>query len=113
MLENLNPEPGDIVFFVPPLLGGLLGARYATGTTVRERVLAYALSVAAGIYIGAGVGEYFHRGPWGMGGLMFFVAAVGQEALAYVIAALRQGVSDPASAARKWIDAILGRRSDG
>jgi hypothetical protein len=111
---NLDrPELQDVVFFIPPVIGALLGARYAQGQTVRERVLSYGLSAAMGIFVGAGLGEYFSLGRWATGGLQFFVAAIGMEALAYVIAALRQGITDPASTAGKWIDAILGRRRDG
>lgn len=107
-----RPELQDVVFFVPPLIGGLLGARYVEGRTVRETVTAYLTAVVMGISIGAGSSEYLHLGPWATGGIMFTVASVGHEAFAYIIAALRQGVSDPASTFRKWVDAVLGRRPE-
>jgi hypothetical protein len=102
------PELKDFLFFIPPLIGGLLGFRYAQGRTAREMVVSYAISVAAGIYVGAGLGEHFGMGYWTTGGVMFTTAALGYEALAYVIATLRGG--DPAGALQKWLDAILGRR---
>lgn len=100
----------DVILFIPPLIGGLLGARYAEAQTVRERVTSYLIAATCGVSVGAGIAEYLHLGPWTQGAVMFTLAAVGQEAVAYVIAALRQGITDPASAAGKWIDAVLGRR---
>lgn len=103
----------DVVPFVPPAIGAVLGARYAQNQTPRERLLSWLLSMATGWFIGAGVGEHFGLSYGVTGAIMFTLAAVGMEALAYVIAAFRQATADPASAARKWIDAILGRRADG
>lgn len=107
-----RPELQDFVFFLPPLVGALLGARYAKGATVRERATSYVVATVMGISLGAAAAEHWSLGPWVMGAIMFTVSAVGQEALAYVIAALRQGVNDPASTAGKWIDAVLGRRRE-
>jgi hypothetical protein len=105
-----NPEVQDVVFFGAPLIGALLGARYAQGRTVRESVTTYVVSYGAGLFVGAGVGEYLGLGYLATGALMFTIGAGGQEVMAYVIAALREGAKDPASTARKWIDAVLGRR---
>lgn len=99
-----------IAFAAPPLIGGLLGARYAQGRTRRELAIAYLISVGLGIFVGGGIGEHLGLKVWATGGVMFTCAAVGQEFLAYVIAALREGVTDPSSTAGKWIDAVLGRR---
>lgn len=103
-------ELSDVIPFIPPAVGALLGVRYAQNQTVRERVVSWGIAMAFGLFVGAGLGEYFAFGRATTGGIMFGIAALGMEVVAYVIAALRQGVTDPASTAGKWIDAVLGRR---
>ncbi len=98
------------MFVVPPLAGAIFGARYAKDQTRREAAITFATSAVMGVIAGGAAGEFWGAGPWIMSVVMFSAAAVGREAFAYVIAALRQGVTDPASTAGKWIDAILGRR---
>lgn len=105
-----RPELQDVVFFGAPLIGALLGARYAQGRTRRECMTAYVVSYGAGLFVGSGMGEYLGLGYMATGAVMFTIGAGGQEVMAYVIAALREGAKDPASTFRKWIDAILGRR---
>jgi phage shock protein PspC (stress-responsive transcriptional regulator) len=99
-----------LTFFVPPLVGALWGARYAEDQTPRERLTTWATAVVMGTIAGGASGEYLGFGPWLMAVVMFSVAAVGNEVFAYIVAAFRQGIKDPASAAGKWMDAILGRR---
>ena len=106
-------EVADVVPFIPPAVGALLGVRYAQGQTVRERVLSWGLAMSCGLFFGSAIGEYFGFGRATTGGIMFGLAAIGMEAVAYVIAAFRQGITDPASTAGKWLDAILGRRRGG
>lgn len=95
------------LFLVPPLLGAGLGLRYAQKQSVVSRLFGYALSAAMGVYVGGGLAEYMNLGEWSRGGIMFTVAAVGMEVVAYVYAALHEGINDPAGTATKWLRAIL------
>jgi hypothetical protein len=107
-----KPDIVDMVFLLPPLFGALWGARYTRDTTVRERVTTYVTSAVMGTIFGAAVAEYWHFGPYVMSGLMFTTAALGNEALAYCVALLRQGATDPTGWLRKVVDAVLGRRAE-
>lgn len=113
MLNNFNKD--DLLFLVPPLIGAALGLRYAQKQTVVSRIIGYAISASMGVYVGAGLGEYWQLGPWATGGAQFTVAAVGMEVVGFVYAALREGIANPAATAGKWLRAILpswGRSGD-
>jgi hypothetical protein len=109
-MNRLDDLRDVVLFLVPPLVGALFGARYTKDQTIRERVTSWAVASGMGIFVGGGIAEHFSLGHWTTCGVAFLVASVGMEALGYIIAALRQGVIDPASTAGRWIDAILGRR---
>ncbi|UYN96596.1 MAG: hypothetical protein KIT25_06590 [Enhydrobacter sp.] len=95
--------------FVPPALGALLGLRYATHRSPRDRMVSWLLAVGAGLYLGGAVGEFYGLGPRVTGGVMFLIAMLAMELFAVLVAALRQLAADPAGAFRRWLDAWLGR----
>jgi hypothetical protein len=98
-----------VVPFVPPLVGAYVGLRYAVRQTPRERWATWGCSAAAGIYLGAGLGEFYGLGTKVTGALMFVIAMFGSELCAAAIAALRQFAADPVGIFRRVVDAILGR----
>jgi len=102
LLDALSP-------FLPPAIGAYIGLRYASSQNARDRAASWICAAAAGIYIGAGLGEYFGLGLKVVGGLMFVIAMFSAELAAVVIAALRQWSTDPAGTFRRWLDAWLGR----
>lgn len=95
--------------FVPPAMGALIGLRYATHQSPRDRTVSWFLSVGAGLYLGGAIGEFYGLGIKSTGGAMFLIAMLGAELFAVAIAALRQWAADPVGTFRKWRDAWLGR----
>lgn len=95
--------------FIPPALGALVGLRYAAPRPARDRVVSWLLSVAAGLYLGGAVGEFYGLGLRTTGGAMFLIAMLAMELFAVLVAALRQWAADPVGTFRKWRDAWLGR----
>lgn len=107
MSDHLSAS--DLVPFIPPAVGAVMGMRYAQDQTAGERLLSWAVSMGFGLYIGAAIGEYFGLGHITTGGVQFALAAVGMEIVAYVVALLRTAAKDPLASFRRFIDAILGR----
>jgi hypothetical protein len=68
-----------VVPFIPPLAGAYIGLRYAVRQTLRERLATWSCSVAAGIYLGAGLGEFYGLGTKVTGAAMFLIAMFGSE----------------------------------
>lgn len=96
--------------FVPPAMGGLVGLRYAKEPRPkRDRIISWGLSVGAGIYLGAALGEFYGLGIKTVGGAMFVIAMLSAELFGVVVAALRQWQTDPAGTFRRWLDAWFGR----
>jgi hypothetical protein len=95
--------------FVPPSVGAAIGLRYARSQLPRARFAVWVCSAAAGLYLGAGLGEFYGLGARTTGALMFLIAMFGTELFAVAVAALRQWAADPVRAFRRWRDAWLGR----
>jgi hypothetical protein len=95
--------------FVPPLLGAFVGLRYAVRQSARERLATWGCSAAAGIYLGAGLGEFYGLGTRVTGAAMFLIAMFGSELFAVGIAALRQWSADPIGVLRRIVGIVLGR----
>lgn len=112
-MSDLRPELralwDGIAPFVPPLVGAWLGLRYAVRQGPRERLLTWLGSAAAGIYLGAGLGEFYGLGTRVTGAAMFLIAMFGSELFAASIAALRQVAADPLGAVRRVVDIVRGR----
>lgn len=94
---------------VPPMLGALIGLRYAKELSKRDRVVSWVCSAGAGIYLGAAIGEFYGLGLKVIGGAMFIIAMLSSELAAAVISAIRQWAADPVTTFRRWRDAWLGR----
>jgi hypothetical protein len=107
--SDLRAVWDGVVPFIPPLLGAYVGLRYAVSQTLRERLVTWVSSAAAGIYLGAGLGEFYGLGTKVTGALMFLIAMFGSELFAATIAALRQIAADPVGVFRRVFNAILGR----
>ncbi len=95
--------------FVPPSVGAAMGLRYAVQQSPRGRLVTWACSAVAGIYLGAGLGEFYGLGARTTGALMFLISMFATELFAVAIAALRQWATDPVRTFRRWRDAWLGR----
>lgn len=105
----------DILPYLPAAFGALLGSRYRNKPqTLRERLLSWLLSLTMGYYVGGGLGSYFGLSETTTYGIMFSLSSVGMEIVAYIMAALREGILHPSTTAGRWVDVILGRplRSD-
>ena len=98
-----------VVPFVPPLVGAYIGLRYAVQQTPRDRLVTWVCSAAAGIYLGAGLGEFYGLGTKVTGAVMFLIAMFGSELFAVGIAALRQVAADPLGMFRRLFNTIMGR----
>jgi len=107
--SDLRAAWDGIVPFIPPLLGAALGLRYAAEQKPRERLVTWGCSAAAGIYLGAGLGEFYGLGTKVTGAVMFVIAMFGSELCAAALAALRQFAADPVGILRRVVDAVLGR----
>lgn len=101
---------------LPSAVGAFVGLRYRQPPadakeqrSRRDHALSWICAMAAGIYLGAAIGEYFGLSLKVVGGLMFVIAMFASEIAAAAIAALRQWAADPAGTFRRWVDAILGR----
>ncbi len=112
-MEQLTAKLGSLLDalspLLPPAIGAYIGLRYASNQSARDRAASWVCAAAAGIYIGAGLGEYFGLGLKVVGGLMFVLAMFSSELFAVAIAALRQWAADPVGTFKSWRDAILGR----
>lgn len=97
--------------FLPPAIGAYIGLRYAKQQSKRDHAISWVCAAAAGIYVGAALGEHFGFGLKVTGGLMFVIAMFSSELFAVVIAALRQWAADPVETFKRWRDAWLGRGS--
>jgi hypothetical protein len=98
-----------VVPFIPPLVGAYVGLRYAVRQTPRDRLATWACSAAAGIYLGAGAGEYYGLGTKVTGAAMFLIAMFGSELFAVAIAFLRALANDPIGGFRRVWNTITGR----
>ena len=99
----------DILPFLPAAFGALLGSRYYRDQPMRERFLSWVLSLAMGYYVGGGIGAHFGWAEATTYGMMFSLSSVGMQIVAYVMAALREGILNPSTTAGRWVDVILGR----
>jgi hypothetical protein len=107
--SDLRAVWDGVVPFVPPMLGAYIGLRYAARQTLRERLVTWVSSAAAGIYLGAGLGEFYGLGTKVTGAVMFLIAMFGSELFAAGIAALRQLAADPVGVFRRVLNTITGR----
>lgn len=107
--SDLQDVWDGIVPFIPPLAGAFLGLRYAVQQSPRERLTTWGASAAAGIYLGAGLGEFYGLGTKVTGALMFLIAMFASELFAVGIAALRQLASDPVGMFRRLFNTLMGR----
>lgn len=98
-----------VVPFIPPLFGAYVGLRYAVQQTSKERLITWCCSAAAGIYLGAGAGEYYQWGNKLTGAVMFLIAMFGSELFAVGIAFLRAMATDPVGNFRRVWNTIMGR----
>jgi hypothetical protein len=98
-----------VVPFVPPLFGAYIGLRYAVQQIPRDRLATWICSAAAGIYLGAGLGEFYGLGTKVTGAAMFLIAMFGSEAFAVGIAFLRAMATDPVGSFRRVWNTIMGR----
>lgn len=108
-LADLRAVWDGLVPFVPPLVGAYIGLRYAVRQTPRDRLVTWVCSAAAGIYLGAGLGEFYGLGTKVTGAVMFLIAMFGSELFAVGIAALRQLAADPLGMFRRLFNTIMGR----
>jgi hypothetical protein len=106
---DLRAAWDGVVPFVPPLVGAYIGLRYAARQTPRDRLMTWICSAAAGIYLGAGLGEFYGFGTKTTGAAMFLIAMFGSELFAAGIAALRQFAGDPLGVFRRLFNTIMGR----
>jgi hypothetical protein len=106
-LSKINLK--DILPYLPAAFGALLGTRYRKAQTLRERLLAWVLSLTMGYYVGGALGAYFSLPEATTYGIMFSIGSVGMEIVAYVMSALREGILHPSTTAGRWIDVVLGR----
>lgn len=95
--------------FVPPSVGAAMGLRYAVQQSPRGRFVTWGCSAVAGIYLGAGLAEFYGLGARTAGALMFLISMFATELFAVAAMALRQWASDPVRTFRRWRDAWLGR----
>jgi len=107
--SDLRAVWDGVVPFIPPLAGAYIGLRYAVRQTLRERLATWACSVAAGIYLGAGLGEFYGLGTKVTGAAMFLIAMFGSELIAAGMAALRQFAADPIGIFRRMFNTVMGR----
>lgn len=106
---DLRAAWDGVVPFVPPLMGAYIGLRYAASQTLCDRLMTWICSAVAGIYLGAGLGEFYGLGTKTTGAAMFLVAMFGSELFAVGIAALRQFAGDPLGMFRRLFNTIMGR----
>lgn len=94
--------------FVPPALGAFIGLRYAAEASKRDQIIAWGCSAAAGIYLGAALGERYELGLKTTGACMFLIAMFGSQLFAVAVAICKQWAADPIAAFRRWRSAWLG-----
>lgn len=95
---------------LPAAIGAILGNRYKSLATWRERLVGWLLSMATGYYLGAAFGAYFGLPQEVVWGVMFTLGSIGTQIIAYLFAVLRDGIANPSQEAGRWVDIILGRR---
>ena len=94
--------------FIPPALGAFIGLRYSPDASKRDQAIAWGCSVMGGIYLGAGLGEFYGLGLKTTLAAGFLIAMFGSQLFAVGIAALKQWANDPAGTFRRYRNAILG-----
>lgn len=107
-LETLIRE---LVPYLPPAFGALIGLRYATGQTGLQKLSSFAGGFGLAVWCGPALAELLALGPKATIAAGIVIAIVGMDIVGGLIVAARQFGQAPLAALRGWIDLWLGRGS--
>jgi hypothetical protein len=100
---------GELVPYLPPAFGALLGLRWARQQTARQKALSFAAGFGLAVWFGPAIAELLSLGPKATVAAGILTAIAGMDVIGGLMAAAAQFQSDPPGTFRAWLDAWRGR----
>ena len=95
--------------YLPPALGALVGLRWAQNQTPTQKVLGFATSFGAGVYLGPAVAEILSLGPRTAVAAGILIAVVGMDVIGGLMALAAAFRADPIGTFKAWWGAWWSR----
>ena len=99
----------DLLPYLPPAFGALLGLRYAKDQTPAQKLTSFVFGFGLGVWFGPAIAEGLSLGPRLTIAAGILVAVLGMDVIGGLMAALSQFKADPLGTGRRWINAWFGR----